>query len=395
MIMDLLRKNLKYLNSYENIITIIDKLLKHIDSGVASVLDKALSLKDISDEEALTLFECEGLELWLTVLCADYLRWLSVGDVVTFVINRNINYTNYCIIGCRFCAFSKCIERESYTLSISEILRKVEEAWRKGATEVCIQGGINPKLPPEYYINIVKEIKRRYPHIHIHAYSPQEIHHIAEIMNMDYREVLEMLKEYGLDSIPGTAAEILDDEIRKIICPNKINTKTWVEIIRTAHSLGIKSTATIMYGHVEKNVHRVRHLRIIKDIQRETKGFTEFIPLPFIHHKTRLYLEGRARPSSSGIEDVKMHAIARIYLNNYIKNIQVSWVKLGVKFAQTLLYAGCNDVGGTLMEENISRAAGSTYGTSLSVDEMVRIIRSINRIPAQRDTLYRILKIYV
>ncbi|MEM4699760.1 MAG: 5-amino-6-(D-ribitylamino)uracil--L-tyrosine 4-hydroxyphenyl transferase CofH [Candidatus Nezhaarchaeales archaeon] len=380
--------------SYEGYPAAIDSLLKYIDPGVAEALDKALSLRDIDEGDALELLRSRGLGAWLTVACADYLRWLAVGDVATFVVNRNIQYTNYCINGCKFCAFSTRDAERSWTLSIPEVLRKVEEAFERGATEVCIQGGINPKLTLDYYLSMLREIKRRFPSIHIHAFSPQEIHYMSESSGLPHREVLKALKEEGLDSIPGTAAEILDDEVRGAICPNKIDTRTWVEVVRTAHRLGIPSTATIMYGHVEEDVHKVRHLKVIRDLQRETGGFTEFVLLPFVHYNTELYTKLGSRPGSSGIEDLKTHAVARLYLCNYIKNVQVSWVKLGPKLAQAMLHAGCNDVGGTLMEENISRAAGSPYSRPMSAEELVRMIREAGRVPAQRDTLYRILRVF-
>lgn len=379
---------------YEDYPAAIERSLKLVDPGVAEALDRALSLKDIDDEDALSLLRSGGLEAWLTVACADYLRWLSVGDVVTFVVNRNIQYTDFCVNNCRFCAFSTRDPERSWTLSIPDVLKKVEEAYWRGATEVCIQGGINPRLTLDYYLEMLREIKRRFPSIHIHAFSPQEIHFMAESSGLSYREVLEALKEEGLDSIPGTAAEILDDEVRRAICPNKVDVGAWAEIVKTAHRLGIPSTATIMYGHVEGDVHKVRHLRVIRDLQRETGGFTEFVLLPFVHYNTELYLKMGSRPSSSGIEDVKTHAVSRLYLNNYIKNVQASWVKLGPKMVQVLLHAGCNDVGGTLMEENISRAAGSPYSRPMEVEELVAMIRGAGRVPAQRDTLYRILRVF-
>ncbi|MCX8205052.1 MAG: 5-amino-6-(D-ribitylamino)uracil--L-tyrosine 4-hydroxyphenyl transferase CofH [Candidatus Nezhaarchaeota archaeon] len=378
---------------YEDYPAAIDSSLKYIDPDVAKALDRALSLKDIDEEDALSLLRSRGLEAWLTVACADYLRWLAVGDVVTFVVNRNIQYTDYCINNCKFCAFSTREAERSWTLSTQEVLRKVEEAFERGATEVCIQGGINPKLSLDYYLGMVREIKRKFPSIHIHAFSPQEVHYMAEASGLPHREVLRALKEEGLDSIPGTAAEILDDDVRRTICPSKISTELWVDIVRAAHRLGIPSTATMMYGHVEGDAHKVRHLKVVRDLQKETGGFTEFVLLPFVHYNTELYLKHGARPSSSGIEDVKTHAVARVYFSNYIRNIQASWVKLGPKLVQALLHAGCNDVGGTLMEENISRAAGSPYSRPMSVEELVRMIREAGRVPAQRDTLYKVLRV--
>jgi len=379
----------------ETIVYAVERLVKDLDPEFTDIIDKALSGKDISEKDSVRLFEARNFEINILAMVADYLRWKTVGDIVTFVINRNINFTNECMINCAFCAYSKPLGHpEAYTLKINEIVKRALEAWKLGATEVCIQGAINPKLNPEFYLDILRSIKKVLPEIHIHAFSPQEIHYFATKMDVSYREALKMLKEAGLDSMPGTAAEILDDEVRKIICPNKINVKTWIKIIKTAHELGIPTTSTMMYGHVDTSEHKAKHLNIIREIQKETHGFTEFVPLSFIHYKTRLYTSGLARPGATGLEDLKVHAVSRIFLNNYIRNIQVSWVKLGPKYAQAILNAGANDFGGTLMEENISRAAGATSGTHLPVERIINIIRDAGRIPAQRTTIYEIVKIY-
>ena len=379
----------------ETIVYAVERLVKDLDPEFTDIIDKALSGKDISEKDSVRLFEARNFEINILAMVADYLRWKTVGDIVTFVINRNINFTNECMINCAFCAYSKPLGHpEAYTLKINEIVKRALEAWKLGATEVCIQGAINPKLNPEFYLDILRSIKKVLPEIHIHAFSPQEIHYFATKMDVSYREALKMLKEAGLDSMPGTAAEILDDEVRKIICPNKINVKTWIKIIKTAHELGIPTTSTMMYGHVDTSEHKAKHLNIIREIQKETHGFTEFVPLSFIYYKTRLYASGLARPGATGLEDLKVHAVSRIFLNNYIKNIQVSWVKLGPKYAQAILNAGANDFGGTLMEENISRAAGATSGTHLPVERIINIIRDAGRIPAQRTTIYEIVKIY-
>lgn len=379
----------------ETIVYAVERLIKDLDPEFTDIIDKALSGKDISEKDSVRLFEARNFEINILAMVADYLRWKTVGDIVTFVINRNINFTNECTINCAFCAYSKPLGHpEAYTLKINEIVKRALEAWKLGATEVCIQGAINPKLNPEFYLDILRSIKKVLPEIHIHAFSPQEIHYFATKMDVSYREALKMLKEAGLDSMPGTAAEILDDEVRKIICPNKINVKTWIKIIKTAHELGIPTTSTMMYGHVDTSEHKAKHLNIIREIQKETHGFTEFVPLSFIHYKTRLYASGLARPGATGLEDLKVHAVSRIFLNNYIRNIQVSWVKLGPKYAQAILNAGANDFGGTLMEENISRAAGATSGTHLPVERIINIIRDAGRIPGQRTTIYEIVKIY-
>lgn len=354
-----------------------------------------MSGKAISEKEALRLLNSTYDEALLLALAADHVRRMCVGDVVTFVINRNINFTNECIVRCLFCAYSRPLgSSECYTLSVEDVVTKAYEAWRKGATEVCIQGAINPNLPIDYYFKMLKGIKAKIPQIHIHAFSPQEVHYIASRLGVTYRDALKMLKEAGLDSMPGTAAEILDDEVRKIIAPRKISTGQWIEIIKEAHKLGIPTTATMMYGHVDDVVHRVNHLRIIRDIQSETRGFTEFVLLPFIHYRTRLYREGIGRPGTTWIEDLKIHAVSRLFLLGYINNIQASWVKLGPKMAQMMLNAGANDLGGTLMEENISREAGAPYGTHMEVDEIVRLIKSIGRRPAQRTTTYEIIRFF-
>ncbi|RLF09736.1 MAG: 7,8-didemethyl-8-hydroxy-5-deazariboflavin synthase subunit CofH [Thermoprotei archaeon] len=375
--------------------SLLDKALKELDPLFSQAIDKAVSGRDISEEELVRLLEADSTETLILALAADYVRKLSVGDTVTFVVNRNINFTNECVIRCLFCAYSRPLgHSEGYTLSVEEVVERACEAWRAGATEVCIQGAINPKLPVDYYFEVLRGIKSKVPDIHIHAFSPQEVYSIARRMDVSYREVLKALREAGLDSMPGTAAEILDDEVRMIIAPNKIGVRDWIEIIKEAHKLGVPTTATMMYGHVDSSAHRARHMRIIRDIQAETKGFTEFVLLPYIYLKTELYRRGLARPGTSWIEDLKVHAAARLFLNNYIRNLQASWVKLGPKMAQLMLSAGANDLGGTLMEENISSAAGARYGTSMSVEEMVNLIKSIGRKAAQRSTTYEILRVF-
>lgn len=376
-------------------INFIEKRLKELDPLFSQAIDKALSEKDIDEEEALRLLNAKPNEAFILAQVADHVRELHVGDVVTFVINRNINFTNECIVRCLFCAYSRPIgSLEAYTLTVEEIVSKAYEAWRSGATEVCIQGAINPKITPDYYFDIIKGIKAKVPEVHIHAFSPQEIYHIATELGVSYREVLKMLKEAGLDSMPGTAAEILDDEVRRVIAPKKVSTSQWIEIVKEALSSGIPMTATMMYGHIEDNIHRVRHLKIIRDLQKEKGGFTEFVLLPFIHYRTRLYREGLSKPGTAWIEDLKVHATARLFLSRYIDNIQASWVKLGPKMAQMMLNAGANDLGGTLMEENISREAGALYGTRMDVIELVNLIKGIGRRPAQRTTTYEILRFF-
>ena len=316
---------------------------------------------------------------------ADDLRRKVVGDVVTFVVNRNINFTDICVGNCKFCSFRN---RRRYLLTLEEIKKKVREALDYGCTEVCIQGGLLPKADLNFYISIIEAVRDVSDDIHIHAFSPMEIHHMAKNSGLSLSEVLKELKDAGLNSIPGTSAEILDDDVRRVICPKKISTQRWIEIVTTAHRLGIPSTATMMFGHVEKWEHRIKHLLIIKEIQRRTGGFTEFIPLPFMGKNNEL---GKVVKPSSGFEDLLVIAISRLILHPEIKNVQASWVKLGLKLAQVALCVGANDLGGTLIEENISKSAGAVSGEFLPKEEMVRLIEGVGRIAKQRDTLYRIL----
>ncbi len=316
---------------------------------------------------------------------ADEIRKRDVGEIVTYVVNRNINFTDICVGNCKFCSFRN---RRRYLLTLEEIKEKVKEALDYGCTEVCIQGALYPNADLNFYKSIIEAVRDVSEEIHIHAFSPMEIHHMAKNSGLEIKEVLKELKTAGLNSIPGTSAEILDDEIRRIICPNKINTRQWIEIILTAHRLGIPSTSTMMFGHVEGWEHRIRHILIIREIQKKTNGFTEFIPLPFMHRNNEL---GKMVVPSSGFEDLLVIAISRIILHPYIKNVQASWVKLGVKLSQVALNVGANDLGGTLMEENISKFAGATGGEFLPKEEMVKIIKAVGRIPKQRSTLYEIL----
>jgi FO synthase subunit 2 len=376
----------------------LESIEKITNPEIVSIVEKALSNKELTMLEIENLLKCRGLELHLICLAADILRKETVGDIVTYVINRNINYTNVCIMNCGFCAFSRDYRNEeNYFLPIEEIVKRAKEAYELGATEVCIQGGLPPKQDWEFYPKLLRVIKKEVPQIHIHAFSPVEIWYGAKLANLSYKEFLKMLKEAGLDSIPGTAAEILDDEIRQIISPGRISTAEWIEIIKTAHKLSIPSTSTIMYGHIEKEIHRAKHLLILKEIQKETKGFTEFIPLSFVHKEAPMYkykLINEVKAGPSGEELIALYATSRIVLNHYIRNIQVSWVKEGPKFAQFLLNCGANDFGGTLINESISSAAGANYGQFLSPKEIRRLIFDAGRIPAQRTTKYEIIKVF-
>jgi len=317
---------------------------------------------------------------------ADELRTEENGDVVTYLVNRNINFTNICVAGCKFCAF-RDEKEEGYMLSMDAVLSRVEEAVNLGATEICIQGGLHPNLVVDNYCEIIETIKSHFD-VHLHAYSPMEIHHAARNSNMSEEDVLKVLKEAGLGSMPGTAAEILDDSVRAIICPTKIKTAKWVEIIKTAHRLGIPSTATLMYGHIESLENRIDHLFTIREIQKETGGFTEFVPLKFMRKNNEL---GRmVERDVPFVEDAIVHALTRVILHPYCTNLQVSWVKLGVRDAQRMLQFGVNDMGGTLMEENISRLSGSPSGEYMSPEEFEQLIKDAGRTPKRRTTLYKL-----
>ncbi|MDG2278432.1 MAG: 5-amino-6-(D-ribitylamino)uracil--L-tyrosine 4-hydroxyphenyl transferase CofH, partial [Pseudomonadales bacterium] len=345
------------------------------------------------ESDIIRLFQARGDDFTAVTQSADRLRRSVNNDSVSFVVNRNINYTNICYFKCQFCAFSKGKLAENlrgrpYDLSEEEITRRVQEAWDRGGTEVCMQGGIHPEYTGETYVEILKTVKRAVPEMHIHAFSPLEVWQGAATLDMALVPYLEMLKEAGLGTLPGTAAEILDDEIRAIICADKINTEQWLDVMRASHSVGFNTTATIMYGHVEGYQHWARHLIRIRDLQKETGGFTEFVPLPFVHMEAPMYLKGKARKGPTFRETVLMHSVARIAFHGYIDNIQASWVKMGHEGVKACLNAGCNDLGGTLMNESISRAAGTQHGQETSSDEMRRIIRTLNRNPRQRSTAY-------
>jgi 5-amino-6-(D-ribitylamino)uracil---L-tyrosine 4-hydroxyphenyl transferase len=375
-----------------------DCLLKSIDPVVASALNLALSDKDVSVEQAVELFDSNGIEMNTLVLVADELRRRSVGNTVTYVINRNINFTNVCIKRCGFCAFSRDFrEEEGYFLPVEEIVRRAKEAWKLGATEVCIQAGLPPKMDGHLYIDICNAIKKELPDIHIHAFSPEEVLYGAVRSQIPVEEYLKTLKEAGVGSLPGTAAEILDQRMRDLISPGRITVEDWIKIIKLAHSMEIPTTSTIMYGHIESSAHKANHLALIRKIQSETHGFTEFVPLSFVHTEAPMYNHAiipNLRPGANGNEVVKMHAVSRIMLHKYINNIQVSWVKEGTRMSQVLLGAGVNDFGGTLVNESISTAAGSRYGQLLKPREIRSIIRSCDRLPAQRSTTYRLIKVY-
>ena len=326
---------------------------------------------------------------------ADEVRRRRAGDIVTYVVNRNINFTNVCTIGCRFCAFSVAPEAaDAFDLSLEEIAARAREAWDRGATEVCVQGGLPPDLDGFHYRDILRAIKRAAPELHIHAFSPMEVTYGAEKTGLSLADYLRLLRDEGLGSLPGTAAEILDDGIRQRLSRDKVTVAQWVDVITTAHRLGIPTTSTMMYGHVEQPAHWVDQLCLLRDIQRETGGFTEFVPLGFIHHHTPIFQDGGSRPGPSAADHVKVHALARLMLQGRIDNIQVSWVKLDRELSQHCLRAGGNDYSGTLMEENISRSAGATAGEYLPPEEFHRRIRELGRVPAQRTTTYQLVRVF-
>ena len=364
---------------------------ERLDAEIKAALTKASAGRGagLSDGEALALFEAEGPALEALSSVADGLRRDAVGDEVTYVVNRNINFTNVCYTGCRFCAFAQReIDAESYTLSLAEVADRAEEAWSYGATEVCIQGGLHPSLPGEFYFSILDAIRARVPGIHIHAFSPMEVLNGSTRLGVSFEEFLTECRARGLGTIPGTAAEILDDEVRWVLTKGKLPADTWETIVKTAHGLGIRSSSTIMYGHVDAPPHWVAHIRRLGRIQRETGGFTEFVPLPFVHQNSPIYLAGKARPGPTLEDNRRMHAVARIMLDGLISNVQVSWVKMGMDYCCAILRGGANDFGGTLMEETISRMAGADHGIRKEPEEFVAAIRSIGRIPTERTTTY-------
>lgn len=378
--------------------TLFEAYFKEADPEIASVLDRSLGGKDLAVDEAVKLFQAKGTDLALLVMVADYLRRIKVGNLVTYVVNRNVNFTNVCVKRCGFCAFSRDHRtEEGYFLPTEEIIRRVKQAREYGATEVCIQAGLAPGINGELYADLVRSIKAEVPDIHIHAFSPEEIKYASKRRGVDYRETLLELKEAGIGSIPGTAAEILDQSVRDMISPGRIRVSEWVEIVRTAHRLGIPTTATIMYGHVETDEQRVRHIALIREIQKETGGFTEFVPLSFVHWEAPMYMKKLVDAEyrlPTGADVLRLYAISRIMLNEYIPNLQVTWVKEGRKFSQIALNAGANDFGGTLMNESISTAAGASNGQLVSPKEFKRMIFDIGRVPAERNTLYKILKVH-
>ena len=364
-----------------------------LDAGLMRMLERAQAGADLTEAEIVRLFAARGREFTAVAAAADELRAVVNGDAVTYVVNRNINYTNVCYFRCQFCAFSKGKLSENlrgrpYDLDLAEIGRRTREAWARGATEVCMQGGIHPDYTGATYIEICRAVKAAAPGIHVHAFTALEVWQGAETLGIGVPDFLAMLREAGLGTLPGTAAEILDDEVRRVICPDKIDTAQWFAVMEAAHAMGLKSTATIMFGHVDRPDHWAKHLLRVRDHQMRTGGFTEFIPLPFVHMEAPIYLKGRARRGPTFREAVLMHAVARLALHPHIRSIQASWVKLGPDGVAACLRAGVNDLGGTLMNETITRSAGAGHGQEMSPERMEALILSAGRRPIQRTTLY-------
>ncbi len=376
----------------------LETMIGALKSETAVVLDRALSGQDITSEEAVVLFDTEGQEYNAMVMTADELRRRTVGDIVTYVVNRNINFTNVCIKRCGFCAFSRDFrEEEGYLLPVEEIIRRAKEAWDYGATEVCVQAGLPPKMEGDLYIRLCEAISKELPDMHIHGFSPEEVLYGSIRSESTIKAYLTDLKAAGVGSLPGTSAEVLDQDLRDKISPGRITVDQWTEVITTAHELGIPTTSTVMFGYLETATQLAKHMELIRGIQQQTGGITEFVPLSFVHTEAPMFMKGLVddvRPGPSGMDVIKMHAIARIMLNNWIPNIQASWVKEGPRMSQLLLTAGVNDLGGTLINESISTAAGAQHGQLMRPSEFRQMIRQAGRIPAERYTTYETRRVF-
>ena len=371
--------------------------IDHLPPDLAGILERSLAGTAPTRGEVERLFRCRGEEVEAVAWVADRVRERVSGDVVTYVINRNINYTNLCYFRCGFCGFSKGpkslnLRGDPYLVSTEEVVRRSVEAWDLGATEVCLQGGIHPDFTGDFYVGIVAGIKEKLPAMHVHGFTALEVWQGAQTLGVSVRELLVRLRDAGLGTLPGTAAEVLDDDIRRHLCPDKIRTSQWAQVHITAHELGLRSNNTLMFGHIDGPASWANHLEVAREIQRHTGGFTEFVPLPFVHMGAPIYLQGRARPGPTWDEVVLVHAVARIAFDGLIPNIQASWVKLGLEGGRRLLHAGCNDLGGTLMDENISRAAGASHGQLATPEQFQEVIRAAGRIPVQRTTTYGVIE---
>ena len=378
--------------------TALDRLLSTVSSAVGHILDRALAGADITVDEATSLFDADGSDLLAMTAAADYLRAKTVGDVVTFVVNRNINFTNVCVKACGFCAFSRGhLAEEGYFLPTEEIIRRANEARELGATEVCVQAGLAPGIDGWHYVNLCRTLKETLPTLHIHGFSPEEVLYGATLSGVSIRDYLSALKEAGVGSLPGTSAEVLVDEVRHQISPGRIGTAQWIDLIQTAHEIGIPTTSTIMYGHIESSRHKAVHLDILRDIQKRTGGITEFVPLSFVYEEAPMFHRKNIpglRLGASGAEVMKMYAVSRLTLNKWIPNLQVSWVKEGPKLSQIALLAGANDFGGTLINESISTAAGAGHGQLMKPSQFRSLIREMGRIPAERSTTYNKIRVF-
>jgi 7,8-didemethyl-8-hydroxy-5-deazariboflavin synthase CofH subunit len=376
----------------------LEVILGDVPADVRRVLERALDGRDLAVDEAVILCRARGPALHALVAVADHLRRAQVGDAVGYVVNRNVNFTNVCVKACRFCAFSRTRRSEDgYFLPVEEIVRRALEAQAFGATEICIQAGLAPGVDARFYVELVRALKLAAPALHVHALSPEEVKFAAQESGWSFRRVLEEMKEAGLGSLPGTSAEVLDDRVRARIAPGRITTAEWIEVVTTAHAVGLRTTSTLMYGHVETDLERMRHLELLRSIQRETGGFTEFVPLSFVHEEAPMTLRQQLpelRPGPTGDDVIRLYAISRLMLGSTIRNLQVSWVKDGMRQAQWLLSCGANDFGGTLINESISTAAGATHGQLQTPSALRRAIRDAGRVPFERSTRYDVLHAY-
>ena len=376
----------------------LERLLGAVSVGTAPILERALSGHDISVDEAARLFDADGSDLLAMIAAADELRARTVGDVVTYVINRNINFTNVCVKACGFCAFSRGhLAEEGYYLPVEEIIRRAQEAHDLGATEVCVQAGLAPGMDGWHYVKLCRALKEALPDVHVHGFSPEEVLYGSTLTGVSIREYLVAHKEAGVGSLPGTSAEVLVDEIRQQVSPGRIGTAQWIELIQTAHEVGLPTTSTIMYGYIESSLDKAIHLNILREIQKRTGGITEFVPLSFVYEEAPMFHRKPPvglRRGASGAEVMKMYAVSRLMLNNTIPNLQVSWVKEGPKLSQIALLAGANDFGGTLINESISTAAGASYGQLMKPSQFRGMIREMGRIPAERSTTYQKIRVF-
>jgi len=374
----------------------LETCLRPVTANVRAILERSLGGRELSIEDGIALNEARGRDLHALCMVADELRRQQVGERVSYVVNRNINFTNVCIKNCKFCAFARTVRSEQgYFLPHEEVARRVRQAWEMGATEVCLQAGLSPNLTGDSYVDLCRVVKDAAPEVHIHAFSPEEVKFGASLKRVSYTEYLAELKEAGLGTLPGTSAEILDDRLRKAISPTRITTSEWLDVVTSAHRLGIATTSTMMFGHVESVKDRMRHMNLLRSVQRETGGFTEFVPLSFVHEEAPLFAASDVpgvRPGPTGDEVMRLYATARLMLGRDIPNLQASWVKEGLRTSQLLLRCGVNDLGGTLMNESISTAAGARHGQLMTPATLRRVIRDAGRVPVQRDTAYRVIR---